>query len=62
LPQARELGCKTFCSRKKTGRSVTRCAAFKCPKKILFLDELPTNPSGKVLKRELVAAYIAAES
>ncbi len=28
-------------------------ARFKTPKEIRFLDALPRNPSGKVLKREL---------
>ncbi len=28
-------------------------ARFKVPKTITFLDALPRNPSGKVLKREL---------
>jgi long-chain acyl-CoA synthetase len=28
-------------------------ASFKLPKRIVFLDELPKNPSGKILKREL---------
>ena len=28
-------------------------ARFKVPKDITFLDALPRNPSGKVLKREL---------
>lgn len=32
-------------------------AQFKRPRKLIFLDELPTNPSGKVLKRELLAQY-----
>ena len=36
---------------------VEHCAAhlagFKTPKRVVFLDELPKNPSGKVLKREL---------
>ena len=31
-------------------------APYKRPKKYVFMDELPTNPSGKVLKRELLAA------
>jgi len=35
----------------------TRIAAFKCPKSIDFVDELPRNPSGKVLKKELRKAY-----
>jgi len=30
-----------------------RLAGFKCPKRVLFLDKLPKNPSGKILKREL---------
>lgn len=30
-----------------------RLAGFKTPKLIVFLDELPKNPSGKILKREL---------
>ncbi|MBN2282689.1 MAG: acyl-CoA synthetase [Deltaproteobacteria bacterium] len=28
-------------------------APFKCPKKVVFVDELPKTPSGKILKREL---------
>jgi fatty-acyl-CoA synthase len=32
-------------------------AGYKRPKRVVFLDSLPTNPSGKVLKRELVAQY-----
>ena len=31
----------------------TQLARFKVPKDIMFLDALPRNPSGKVLKREL---------
>jgi long-chain acyl-CoA synthetase len=30
-----------------------RLAAFKMPRTIKFLDKLPRNPSGKVLKRDL---------
>jgi fatty-acyl-CoA synthase len=30
-------------------------AAFKVPKSVVFVDELPKNPSGKILKRELRA-------
>lgn len=33
-----------------------RLAGFKTPKAIVFRQELPKNPSGKVLKRELKAA------
>ena len=32
-------------------------APYKRPKKCVFLDALPTNPSGKVLKRELFATH-----
>ena len=31
----------------------SRLASFKTPKQVVFLDTLPRNPSGKVLKREL---------
>ncbi|MFI8931485.1 acyl-CoA synthetase [Streptomyces sp. NPDC053474] len=30
-----------------------KLAAFKAPKRVLFVDELPRNASGKILKREL---------
>ena len=30
-----------------------RLAGFKCPKRFIVLPELPKNPSGKILKREL---------
>ena len=29
-------------------------ARYKCPSKVLFVDELPRNPNGKVLRRGLV--------
>ena len=38
-------------------RSSNDLAAFKRPRRIVFVDELPINPSGKVLKRELLARY-----
>jgi fatty-acyl-CoA synthase len=31
-------------------------APYKRPKKVLFVDRLPLNPSGKVLRRELAAS------
>ncbi len=30
-------------------------AAFKRPRRVVFVAALPTNPSGKVLTRELIA-------
>jgi acyl-CoA synthetase (AMP-forming)/AMP-acid ligase II len=30
-----------------------RLANFKVPRGVTFIDDLPRNPSGKVLKREL---------
>jgi fatty-acyl-CoA synthase len=30
-----------------------RLAAFKTPKRVIFAESLPKNPSGKLLKREL---------
>lgn len=37
--------------------STERLAAYKYPRKVVFTDGLPLGPSGKVLKRELVAQY-----
>ena len=35
----------------------TKLAAYKYPRRVFFVDSLPLGPSGKVLKRELVASY-----
>lgn len=34
-----------------------RIAHYKCPKSVDFIAELPRNPTGKILKRELRAPY-----
>jgi len=39
-----------------------RLAHFKCPKAVELVDELPRNPSGKVLRRELRAAHQAQQT
>jgi acyl-CoA synthetase (AMP-forming)/AMP-acid ligase II len=38
-----------------------RLASYKKPRKVIFTDALPRNPSGKVLKRELRKIYAGSE-
>ncbi len=40
----------------------TRIAGYKTPKSVDFIDELPRNPSGKILRRELRAPYWAGQT
>ncbi|MEO1041794.1 MAG: fatty acid--CoA ligase [Pseudomonadota bacterium] len=35
----------------------SQIAAYKCPKSVDFVDSLPRNPSGKILRRELRSRY-----
>lgn len=35
----------------------TQIASYKCPKSVDFIDTLPRNPSGKILRRELREPY-----
>jgi long-chain acyl-CoA synthetase len=37
--------------------SRSHLAAYKYPRRIEFVDAFPLGPSGKVLKRELVARF-----
>jgi fatty-acyl-CoA synthase len=35
------------------GYAQAKLAAFKAPKRVVFVEALPKNPSGKLLKRQL---------
>jgi fatty-acyl-CoA synthase len=37
-------------------------ARYKVPREVLFVDELPRNPTGKVLKRELAEVAVPHET
>ena len=39
-----------------------RLAAFKVPKRVFFVEDMPRNASGKLLKRELKAEYAKANT
>jgi fatty-acyl-CoA synthase len=70
LPDPRWIEAVTAIIVVKTGHSLTEqavidhCAKamahFKTPKRVIFVDSLPKNPSGKLLKRELRQRYLAA--
>jgi fatty-acyl-CoA synthase len=63
MPDAKWIEAVTAVIVRKTGHVLTestvheecakRLSKFKAPKHIVFVDTLPKNPSGKVLKREL---------
>ncbi len=38
-----------------------RLAGYKCPTSVDWIDELPRNPSGKILKRDLPRALLGGE-
>jgi acyl-CoA synthetase (AMP-forming)/AMP-acid ligase II len=38
-----------------------RLASYKKPRKVIFADTLPRNPSGKVLKRDLRETYVGSK-
>ena len=37
--------------------SKEKIAGYKCPKSIAYLDALPRNPSGKILRKDLREPY-----
>lgn len=49
-------GC-TLCEADVLKHASARLASFKAPKRIVFVDTLPKNPSGKLLKRQLREAH-----
>ena len=63
LPHPRWIEAVTAVVVRKAGHELTEAqllahaaaqlAPFKCPKAVVFVDGLPKNPSGKLLKREL---------
>lgn len=63
LPDERWIEAVTAVVVRAAGRAVTeaelighvreKLASFKAPKRVVFVDELPRNASGKILKREL---------
>jgi len=69
LPDQRWIEAVTAIVVVKAGHTLTESAVidhcakamahFKTPKRVIFVDSLPKNPSGKLLKRELRQRYLA---
>jgi fatty-acyl-CoA synthase len=67
LPDAKWIEAVTAVIVLKTDQALTEAqvvahcnqhmASFKVPKRVVFAESLPKNPSGKLLKRELRTAY-----
>jgi fatty-acyl-CoA synthase len=72
LPDARWIEAVTAIVVVKAGHTldeatvVKHCAdamaRFKVPKRVVFVDSLPKNPSGKLLKRELRKRFLGTET
>ena len=68
LPDAKWIEAVTAVIVAKSGVELTeagviaacagKLAGFKCPKRVILVDALPKNPSGKLLKRELRQRYV----
>ena len=68
LPDPRWIEAVTAVIVAKSGAELTeagviaacagKLASYKCPKRVIFVDALPKNPSGKLLKRELRQRYV----
>lgn len=48
---------KTVTEEEMTAHCKTHLSSFKIPKKIIFVDELPKTPTGKILKRNMREQY-----
>ncbi|MFN9774150.1 MAG: acyl-CoA synthetase [Burkholderiales bacterium] len=55
----RKPGAESMTETQVIAHCRAQMAHFKVPKKVIFVDALPKNPSGKLLKRELRVAYEA---
>jgi fatty-acyl-CoA synthase len=72
LPDPRWIEAVTAIIVVKTGETldeadvIKHCAGamahFKVPKRVIFVDSLPKNPSGKLLKRELRQRFVEGET
>jgi acyl-CoA synthetase (AMP-forming)/AMP-acid ligase II len=52
---------ETLSEQEVIGYCKEHLASFKKPRKVIFVDALPRNPSGKVLKRELRKTYVGSD-
>jgi fatty-acyl-CoA synthase len=72
LPDPRWIEAVTAIVVVKTGEAldegavIAHCAGqmahFKVPKRVVFVDSLPKNPSGKLLKRELRQRFVGSDT
>ncbi|OYV98562.1 MAG: hypothetical protein B7Z62_03600 [Deltaproteobacteria bacterium 37-65-8] len=48
---------ETMTEKELIGHCRNELAAFKCPKRVIFVDALPKTPTGKILKRMMRDQY-----